>query len=98
MAEVRKLKVVKAIVRPDRRTDYLEEWGRYVESIESLGGRAWLFEDQALTGRFMEFVEFTAGEGREGRLRAALASTSLRATCQRREGDDQLFREVKPRG
>lgn len=95
MAEIRKLKAVRAIVRPDQRAEYLEEWARYASSVRAAGARAWLFEDQALTGRFMEFVEFTAGSGMEGRLRGAFESSSLRRVCVRREGDDLLFREVE---
>ena len=94
MSGPRKLKAVRAIVRPHEREEYLARWKGYSGALRSLGANAWLFEDQALAGRFMEFVEFRAAPGLEARLRDAFEASRLVEVCVRREGDELLFREV----
>jgi hypothetical protein len=94
MAEVRKLKAVKSLVRPDRRDEYLESWKKYARAAEQTGAQVWLFEDQALPGRFLEFTEHMAASGMEAQLDLALQRAELRGPCVRREGEDVLYREV----
>lgn len=94
----RKLKAVRAVVRPHERSEYLARWWGFADGVRSLGANAWLFEDQGLAGRFMEFVEFRAAPGLEGRLRGAFEASKLGEVCVRREGDDLLFREVRSEG
>jgi hypothetical protein len=88
------LKAVRAVVRPDKRGEYLESWTEYAGAAKAVGGQVWLFEDQMLPGRFLEFTEHKAAEGMEGKLEAALAEANVRRACIRREGDDLLYREV----
>jgi len=95
MPEIRKLKAVRAIVRPDKRDEYLEHWAGYAGAAKSVGAQVWLFEDQMLPGRFLEFTEHMAAEGMEGKLEAALVEADVRRGCIRREGDDVLYREVQ---
>jgi hypothetical protein len=92
MAEIIKLKAVKALVRPDRRDEYLERWNAYVEAAEAAGARVRLFEDQLLPGRFLELTEHTAAPDRDGRLDDAIRAARLRSVCVRREGDEVLYR------
>lgn len=94
MAEIRKTRVVRALVRPDRREEYLRLWDRYSEAARELGAAVRLFEDQLLPGRFLELTEHVAAEGMEAALRRAAAD--LRRACVRREGDDLLYREARP--
>ncbi len=94
MPEIRKLKAVRAIVRPDRRDEYLESWTGYAVAAKAIGAQVWLFEDQMLPGRFLEFTEHMAAEGMEGKLEAVLVEAGVRRACIRREGDDVLYREV----
>ena len=94
MAGIRKLKAVRAIVRPDRRDEYLESWTDYARAAETAGAQVSLFEDQALPGRFLEFTEHIAAEGMEAVLSSAFERAELKKACVRREGDDLLYREV----
>jgi hypothetical protein len=94
MPEIRKLKAVRALVRPDQRDEYLERWAGYAGAAKATGAQVWLFEDQMLPGRFLEFTEHMAAEGVEGKLAAALAEADVRRVCIRREGDDVLYRDV----
>jgi hypothetical protein len=95
MPGIRKLKAVRALVRPDQRDGYLERWAQYAGVAKALGARVWLFEDQMLPGRFLEFTEHQAAKGMEGKLEAALVEADVRRICLRREGDDVLYREVE---
>ncbi len=95
MGKIRKLKAVRTIVRPDRREEYLKAWQVYSGAASELGARVWLYEDQELPGRFMEFTEFEAGEGVEVGLERAFQSAALGKPCLRREGDDIMYREVE---
>jgi hypothetical protein len=94
MSGIRKLKAVKALVRPDQREDYLERWKKYSEMAKTIGAQVWLFEDQMLPGRYLEFTEHKAAEGMEGKLEAASREADVRGACVRREGDEVLYREV----
>ncbi|MGD2153300.1 MAG: hypothetical protein PVG79_08520 [Gemmatimonadales bacterium] len=94
MSGIYKLKVVRAVVRPDRREEYLERWSTYAGAAKAAGARVQLFEDQVLPGRFLEFTQHEAAEGMEGRLEGASERAELRKVCVRREGDDVLYREV----
>jgi len=94
MPEIRKLKAVRALVRPDQRDEYLERWTGYAGTVKAMGAQVWLFEDQMLPGRFLEFTEHMAEKGMEGKLEAALVGADVRGVCIRREGDDVLYREV----
>lgn len=94
MGEIRKLRVVRAIVRPDRRDEYLERWRGYAATVTAVGVKARLYEDQMLPGRFCELTEHLAGEGMEGELERAFEDAGLRRLCVRREGDDELYRPV----
>lgn len=94
MPEIRKLKAVRVLVRPDQRDEYLKRWTEYVGAAKAAGAQMWLFEDQMLPGRFLEFTEHMAAEGMEGKLEAALVEADIRRACIRREGDDVLYREV----
>lgn len=96
MGKIVKLKAVRVLVRPDRRERYMACWGAYSRSASELSARAWLFEDQALPGRFMEFTEFEAAVGMEGKLEAAYREAKLGEMCVRREGDDIMYRQVAP--
>ena len=93
---VRKLRVVRALVRPDRRADYLARWTTYADAVRGLGGRAWLFEDEVLPGRFLEFTEYEAGEGMEAGLASAHDAAGLARACVRRTGWEERYREVRP--
>jgi hypothetical protein len=95
MPGIRKLKAISAIVRPDLRDEYLERWGSYSQAAKAAGAQVWLFEDQALPGRFLEFTEHQAAEGMEAVLDSASERAELRRSCVRRGGDDVLYREVK---
>ncbi|MBI4539011.1 MAG: hypothetical protein HY704_05810 [Gemmatimonadetes bacterium] len=90
---IRKLRVVRATVRPDRRGEYLERWAEYRRQVEAPGGRAWLFEDEALPGRFIEFTEYPGAPGMEGRITEAVARARLARLCARREGEGERYRE-----
>ncbi len=94
MGKITKLKAVRTIVRPDRRKVYMEAWNAYAGAVKERGVQAWLFEDQALPGRFMEFTEYEAGPGMEGLLEQAFQKAGVGAECLRREGDDLIYREV----
>lgn len=94
MGKVLKLRAVRAIVRPDRRDEYLERWGEYARASMAAGATVRLYEDQALPGRFLEFTEHVAATGAEGELERALRSAELRRCCVRREGEDILYRHV----
>jgi hypothetical protein len=94
MPEIRKLKAVRVVVRPDKRGDYLKRFLAYAGAARSGGAQVRLFEDQVLPGRFLELTEHRAAEGMEGMLEAASEGAALRAVCVRREGDDVLYREV----
>ena len=94
MPEIRKLKAVRAVVRPDRRDEYLNRWARYAATAKAAGAQVWLFEDQTLPGRFLEFTEHMAAKGMEGKLEEAVVQAQMRRSCVRREGDDVLYREV----
>jgi hypothetical protein len=94
MSAIRKLRAVKAIVRPDQRDDYLERWKDYARVAKEAGAQVWLFEDQMLPGRFLEFTEHMAAEGMERKLAEAVGRAEIRRLCVRREGDDVLYREV----
>jgi hypothetical protein len=98
MVEIRKLKAVRAIVRPDRRDEYLERWESYARAAKAAGAEIRLFEDQALPGRFLELTEHRAAKGMEGALESALEAADLRRACVRREGNDVLYREVSTDG
>lgn len=95
MAEIRKFQAVRAVVRPDRREDYLRRFGEYVAEARGTGADVRLFEDHVLPGRFLELTEHIAAEGMESRLRSALGAAGLKAVCVRREGDEILYREVE---
>lgn len=95
MPGIRKLKAIRAIVRPDLRDEYLERWRKYAQAAKAAGAQVWLFEDQALPGRFIEFIEHQAAEGMEAVLDSVFERTELRRSCVRREGDDVLYREVR---
>jgi hypothetical protein len=94
MRGVRKLRAVRAIVRPDRRDEYLERWRRYASAAEAAGARVQLLEDQVLPGRFLELTEHQAAKGMELALERAVRHAEVRRSCVRREGDDVLYREV----
>jgi hypothetical protein len=94
MGETRKARAVRALVRPDRRDEYLRLWERYSEAARELGATVRLFEDQLLPGRFLELTEHLAAEGMEAAL--TRAASELRRACVRREGDDVLYREARP--
>ncbi len=94
MFGVRKLKAVRALVRPELREEYLELWKGYASAAKSTGAQVWLFEDQMLPGRFLEFTEHVAAPGMEDALAKAFREAGLRRQCVRREGDDVLYREV----
>ncbi|UCC48544.1 MAG: hypothetical protein JSV41_13980 [Gemmatimonadota bacterium] len=94
MPGVRKLRAVRAIVRPDRRDEYLGCWRRYASAADAAGARVQLFEDQVLPGRFLELTEHEAAQGMELALERAVQEAELRRSCVRREGDDVLYREV----
>ncbi len=94
MSGIRKLKAVRALVRPDRRDEYLGLWKGYAAAAQVLGAQVWLFEDQMLPGRFLEFTEHMAAEGMEGELAGVFRQSGLKEMCVRREGDDALYREA----
>jgi len=94
MSGIYKLKAVRAVVRPDRRGDYLERWSTYAGAAQAAGARVRLFEDQVLPGRFLEFTEHEAAEGMEGALEGAFRGSDVKGACVRREGDAVLYREV----
>lgn len=94
MPEIRKLKAVRTLVRPDAREEYLDRWREYSKNAKAAGAQVWLFEDQMLPGRFLEFTEHIAAEGMEGVLASGLRAADVAAACVRREGDDVLYREV----
>ncbi len=98
MAGIRKLRAVRALVRPDQRDDYLERWKDYAQVAKAAGAHVRLFEDQMLPGRFLEFTEHMAAEGMEGKLEVAAGRAEFRRLCVRREGDDVLYREVEVGG
>lgn len=87
---------MRAVVRPTQRGEYLERWSRYAASVQAAGAAVRLLEDQALPGRFLELTEHTAAEGMESLLESAAREADLRRYCARREGDDLLYREVRP--
>ncbi|KPK80843.1 MAG: hypothetical protein AMS25_08565 [Gemmatimonas sp. SM23_52] len=95
MPGIRKAKAVRAIVRPDRRDEYLERWRRYASAAAAVGARVRLLEDQVLPGRFLELTEHQAGEGVELALEQAVQAAELQRSCVRREGDEVLYREVR---
>lgn len=95
MAELRKLRAVKALVRPDLRAEYLERWRGYAEAVREAGAEVRLFEDQLLPGRFLELTEHTATEGMEDKLNAAAREAELRRPCVRRDGEEILYRETE---
>lgn len=95
MTEVRKLRAVRAIVRPDRRKAYLKGWRIYAAAAREIGAEVRLFEDQTLPGRFLELTEHVARAGAEGALVRAAQDADLRRLCVRREGEDLLYRESR---
>ena len=95
MSGIRRLKAVRAIVRPDKRDDYLERWKRYAAAAKAVGAQVWLFEDRVLPGRYLEFTEHKAAEGMEAKLDAAYREAEVKRACVRREGDEVLYREVE---
>ena len=95
MGGIRKLRAVRAVVRPTQRGQYLESWSRYAATVQAAGAAVRLLEDQALPGRFLEMTEHTAAEGMESQLESAARRAELRRCCVRREGDDILYREVR---
>ena len=95
MPGIRKLKAVRAVVRPAQRNEYLEDWAKYAEAARAAGAQVRLLEDQALPGRFLELTEHVAAEGMESALELAARDAGLRRNCVRREGDDLLYREVR---
>lgn len=95
MSEIHKLKCVRALVRPDRRQEYLERWKRYADSVTAKGAKAILYEDQVLPGRFLELTEHVAAGGMEGNLELAIGESGLRGACVRREGDEIIYRRWK---
>ena len=95
MPGIRKLKAVRAVVRPAQRNEYLEDWAKYAEAARAAGAQVRLLEDQALPGRFLELTEHVAAEGMESALESAARGAGLRRSCVRREGDDLLYREVR---
>lgn len=96
--EIRRLRIVRALVRPDRREAYLERWSAYARETRTLDARAWLFEDEALPGRFVEFTEYAAIPGLEARLWAALDRAGIPDECVRRSGAEERYREVGVEG
>ncbi len=94
MPRITKLKAVRAVVRPDKREDYLERWKAYAGAANAAGARVRLFEDQVLPGRYLEFTEHEAAAGMEGVLEAAYREARVKGVCVRREGDEVLYREV----
>jgi hypothetical protein len=76
------------------REEYLELWKGYAEAAKATGAQVWLFEDQMLPGRFLEFTEHMAAQGMEDALAKAFRDSGVRKPCERREGDDVLYREV----
>lgn len=95
MAGIRKVKVVRAVVRPTQRGEYLGSWGRYAAMAKAAGAEVRLLEDQALPGRFLEFTEHTAADGMESELEGAARESNIRRSCVRREGDDLVYRDVE---
>lgn len=93
--KIHRLRIVKALVRPDRRAAYLERWSAYIREMHPLDARAWLFEDEALPGRFVEFTEYLGAAGIETRLRAALDRAGVPEECVRRSGGEERYREVR---
>jgi hypothetical protein len=94
MGKVLKLRAVRAIVRPDRRDEYLARWREYASASATAGATVRLYEDQALPGRFLEFTEHAAAAGAEAELERALRSAEISRAAVRREGDDILYRPV----
>lgn len=94
MTEIRKLKAVRAVVRPTQRSEYLEGWDRYAVLARAAGAEVRLLEDQMLPGRFLELTEHTAATGMELALEEAARESDLRRNCVRREGDDLVYRDV----
>lgn len=90
---VRKLRVVRAIVRPDRRDQYRERWAEYQGKVAEQGGRAWLFEDEVLPGRFIEFTEYTGGADTEAGIAQAMTAAGFAKLCVRRDGEGERYRE-----
>jgi hypothetical protein len=95
MARIRKLRAVRAIVRPDRREEYLARWKAYARAARAVGAEIRLFEDQALPGRFFELTEHWAAKGMEVALDGALQAANLRGVCVTREGEEVLYRELE---
>ncbi|MGD8869566.1 MAG: hypothetical protein PVI01_18250 [Gemmatimonadales bacterium] len=95
MSGIRKLRAVRAVVRPTQRGQYLERWSRYAAAAQAAGAAVRLLEDQSLPGRFLELTEHTAAQGMESQLESAGREADLRRCCVRREGDDLLYREVR---
>ncbi|MGH7545295.1 MAG: hypothetical protein ACREKI_03840, partial [Gemmatimonadota bacterium] len=95
MKPLRRLRIVRALVRPDRRAAYLERWHAYAREMRSLDTRAWLFEDEVLPGRFVEFTEYERAPDLETRLRAALDRSGLPEECVRRAGAEERYHEVR---
>lgn len=98
MASIRKLHAVRAIVRPDRRSEYLACWESYSRAAGEAGARVWLFEDEVLPGRFLEFTEYQAAKGRVAALERAVQMANLARACVRREGEDIIYYEVTEKG
>lgn len=94
MSKIHKLRCVRALVRPDRRQEYLELWRNYAETAAAVGAKASLYEDQVLPGRFLELTEHVAARGMESRLEGAYGESGLRRACVRREGDEILYRRI----
>jgi hypothetical protein len=86
---------VRVIVRPDRRGEYLTRWRSYEQAVREVGAEAWLFEDQALPGRFLELTQHDPAGGVEAGLEWAVQQAELRGACARREGDEILYRRIE---
>ncbi|UCF18345.1 MAG: hypothetical protein JSU87_10335 [Gemmatimonadota bacterium] len=91
---LKRVKIVRATVRPDLREEYLGRWRRFAEAAAEVGARASLYEDFVLPGRFVEWVEYEASGATKGRIGEALQGADLRRACVRREGEDVNYREV----
>ena len=94
MSGIRKLHAIRALVRPDQRDSYLSRWDIYRRAAAEAGARVWLFEDEVLAGRFLEFTEYTAAKGMLAALERAESEAELTRQCVRREGGDIVYYEV----
>lgn len=98
MTGLRKLQAIRALVRPDQREDYLACWESYARAVKEAGARTWLFEDEVLPGRFLEFTEYRAAKGMVASLGRAAREAGLARRCVRRAGGDIIYYEVATEG